>query len=241
MELYLIRHGQSLNNAMPDDQLRVPDAPLTDLGREQAQRLGEYLSDGRNRDPWYNPSTGYSQFEHEASWGITHLYVSPMARALQTCQPVAAALGLRPEIWLETHEHGGVYQQRPDGVTGFPGRTRAEILAEFADYHLPDAITDAGWWNPERGHEAMHEAIARAVQVAAELRRRAGSDERILLITHGTFVDTLIKALFAQLPSRSLFYLHYNTGITRIDFVERDRLLVRYLNRTAHLPPDKVS
>lgn len=241
MELYIIRHGQSLNNAMPDDQLRVPDAPLTELGREQAERLAGYLQDGRNRDPWYNPSTGYSRLEHEAGWGITHLYVSPMTRALQTCQPIVAALGIQPEVWLETHEHGGVYQRRPEGIVGFTGRTRREIESDFPGYLLSEGISDQGWWNPARGSETMPEAIGRAVQVAGDLRRRAESDDRILIVTHGTFIDTLIKALFAQLPSRALFYLHYNTAITRIDFTERERLLVRYLNRVAHLPPDKVS
>ena len=241
MELYIIRHAQSQNNAMPDGDLRVPDAPLTDLGHEQARLLAEYLKDGRNRDPWYNPSTGYSRFEHEADWGITHLYVSPMTRALQTCIPIAAALGLRPEIWVDTHEHGGVYQQRPEGIVGFPGRSRVDIESLLPNSLIPDIIADAGWWNPARGSETMPEAISRAVKVAAALRRRADADERIIILTHGTFIDTLIKALFAQLPSRALFYLHYNTAITRIDFVERERLLVRYLNRVAHLPPDKIS
>ncbi|MBL8147967.1 MAG: histidine phosphatase family protein [Anaerolineae bacterium] len=241
MELYIIRHAQSVNNAMPDDQQRVPDAPLTELGHEQAQRLAEYLRDGRNRDPWYNPSTGYSRLEHEADWGITHLYASPMTRALQTCQPIAAALGLQPNVWVETHEHGGVYQQRPEGIAGFTGRTRAEIEDGFPGFLLPAGVTEQGWWNPARGSETMPEAIARAIKVAADLRRRADSDERLLMVTHGTFIDALIKALFFQLPSRALFYLHYNTAITRIDFVERERLLVRYLNRTAHLPPEKVS
>jgi broad specificity phosphatase PhoE len=113
--------------------------------------------------------------------------------------------------------------------------------ADFPGYHLPERISETGWWNAARGSETMPEAIARAVQVAADLRRRADSDERILLVTHGTFIDALIKALFAQLPSRALFYLHYNTAITRIDFIERERLLVRYLNRIAHLPPEMVS
>lgn len=241
MELYIIRHGQSLNNAMPDDQLRVPDAPLTDLGHEQAGRLAEYLKDGRNRDPWYNPSTGFSRMEHEADWGITHLYVSPMTRTLQTCLPIAKALGIQPQIWVETHEHGGVYQQRPEGIVGYPGRTRIEIETDFPGYVIPASVTEQGWWNPVRGSETMPEAIGRAVKVAADLRRRADTDERILLVTHGTFIDALIKALFSQLPSRSIFYLHYNTAITRIDFVERERLLVRYINRIAHLPPEKVT
>lgn len=242
MELYLIRHGQSANNALAGEQtLRTPDSALTELGHEQARLVAEYLKDGRNRDPWYNPSTGYSRLEHEASWGITHLYTSPMTRALQTAAPIAAALDLRPGVWVETHEHGGVYQQRPEGITGFPGMARARIETDFPGYVLPDTITDEGWWNPARGSETMPEAMARAVQVSIDLRQRAETNERIIMVTHGTFLDALIKALFAQLPSRAMFYLHYNTAITRIDFVERERLLLRYSNRTAHLPVDKVS
>ena len=54
-------------------------------------------------------------------------------------------------------------------------------------------------------------------------------------------MDTLLKALFNQLPSHHLWYHHYNTAITRIDFDEEGRLHLRYLNRIDHLPPDLVS
>jgi broad specificity phosphatase PhoE len=77
--------------------------------------------------------------------------------------------------------------------------------------------------------------------VAFKLRALADSDDRIALVTHGTFTDSLLKALFGQLPSNRQYYHHYNTAITRIDFVDRHRLMVRYLNRVAHLPPEMVS
>ncbi|MBK8035238.1 MAG: histidine phosphatase family protein [Chloroflexi bacterium] len=49
LELYIIRHGQSTNNALPDDSqaTRVNDAPLTDLGKRQAEALATYLARGQ--------------------------------------------------------------------------------------------------------------------------------------------------------------------------------------------------
>ncbi|MBE2183604.1 MAG: histidine phosphatase family protein [Anaerolineae bacterium] len=249
MELYLIRHGQSVNNALPEDQPPVQDAPLTELGLKQAEQLAVYLADGGNRDPRYSPATGYAEREETPTFGITDLYCSPMHRALQTTRPVAAALGLKPEIWIDIHEHGGVYQTTPDGIVGYPGRTRTQVIADFPDYVLPEGLTENGWWNVTLGSEPYYTAVARAIKVATELKRRAvetplQSDGRptcIALISHGTFIDALIKALLNQLPNRGYYYLHYNTGITRIDFVENERLLLRYVNRVPHLTPDMIS
>jgi 2,3-bisphosphoglycerate-dependent phosphoglycerate mutase len=249
MELYLIRHGQSVNNALPDDAPRIQDSPLNDLGKAQAERVAAYLADGSNRDPRYSPATGYSERETMSTFGITHLYTSPMRRALQTTQPIARALNLHPEIWIDIHEHGGVYQARPDGVTAFPGMTSVEIQEQFAGYVLPAGLTAAGWWDVARGAEEYYTALGRAVKVAGELRRRArelaaapdAPPQRIALVSHGTFIDALIKALLNLLPSRQMFFLMYNTGITRIDFVDNDRLVLRYVNRVTHLPPDMIS
>lgn len=249
MELYLIRHGQSVNNAMPEDQLRIPDAPLTELGKRQAGRLAEYLAEPANRDPRVDPGTGYAERTGHSAFGITELYTSPMHRALETTRPIAAALGLKPSVRIELHEHGGVFQLTPDGITGFPGRSRTQVMDEFPDYELPDGLTEEGWWDAASGSEPYYLAAGRAIRIASELRRRAtdylasGSTEQfgVAFVSHGTFIDALIKALLNQLPSRSFFYLMYNTAITRIDFVEHDRALLRYVNRVAHLPPEMVS
>jgi 2,3-bisphosphoglycerate-dependent phosphoglycerate mutase len=242
MELYIIRHGQSVNNALPDDQPRVQDAPLTEIGTQQADLLAQYMTDGRNRDPWVSLDTGYSYHEDQPTWGITHLLVSPMHRAMQTMRPLANALGLKPEIWIDIHEHGGIYQTVEGVVTGFPGRTRPQITEEFAGYVIPDGVTDAGWWTRADNPEPWYVAAGRAISVATELRKRAqharehGITERVALVTHGTFMDALVKALLNQLPTQQHFFLHYNTAITRFDFMDGDRVLMRYLNRTEHLP-----
>ena len=46
MDLFLIRHGESANNALTDISQRVADPELTAKGREQAERVGCVSSRG---------------------------------------------------------------------------------------------------------------------------------------------------------------------------------------------------
>lgn len=235
MRLYLIRHGQSVNNALIEedryDQDRVDDPPLTETGERQAQLAADYLetildAPGRAGEPV----------------GITHLYCSAMKRALQTAQPISRALGVKPEVWVDIHEIGGIFLAgEDDRVEGFPGLTRAQIEEEFPGTTLPEAVTEAGWWDVSVGRETPAAFVSRAVRVTLALRERAHTSERIALVTHGAFMDALIKAILNQAPGHpdDLFYGHYNTGMTRIDFNEgRSALSIHYMNRVAHLSPE---
>lgn len=238
MELYIIRHGQSTNNALADQRDRVCDPPLTELGKRQAETVAQHLANGvwPERLGWGSADEADGQ-----GFGITRLYCSAMWRALQTAQPIGQALGLKPEVWIDLHEKGGIYLDHgePTGRVGYPGKTRSEILAEFPDYVLPADITEHGWW--KGGYEDTPACHQRAIRVAEKLRAQAASDERIAIISHGGFADALLKALFNQLPGHHLFYSHYNTAITRVDFQTDGRLVLRYLNRVDHLPLALVS
>ena len=102
MDLYLIRHAQSLNNAQPPE-LRVEDPALTDLGHEQSRRLAE----------------------HVTSLRLTKLITSPFRRALQTAEHIRLATGLIPEVRIDLHETGGcVSGIAPPLMVGRPGMTR---------------------------------------------------------------------------------------------------------------------
>lgn len=72
LDLVLARHGQSAGNL---DRSLGPDTDLTDLGREQAARLGAWLA-----------GQGYR---------FGALYCSPLRRARQTAEIVNAHLGLK--------------------------------------------------------------------------------------------------------------------------------------------------
>ncbi len=241
MELYIIRHAQSVNNALTDQRDRVKDPALTELGEKQAEIVAKHLIDGINPEYVKGSSPEATGSQNRRGYGLTRLYCSAMYRALQTAQPIGEALGLRPEVWVDIHEHGGIFLDHgePEGPVGYPGKSRSEILAEFPNYQLPDTVTEEGWW--WGGYEEWPMCHGRAIKVARQLHRWAEGEERIGMVSHGGFIDALLKALFNHLPDPRLFFYHYNTAITRIDFRHDGRLGIRCLNRIDHLPAELIS
>jgi broad specificity phosphatase PhoE len=176
---------------------------------------------------------------------IARLYVSPMLRALQTAQPISRALGLAPEVWVDIHEHGGVFTGNPEmgNVVGYTGLTRAEIAAQFPSYRVADGIGAEGWW--VGGYEEMDICYARACRVAERLYALAAEYENatIALVTHGTFLDTLMHALFVpnEPYGNRVHFSHLNTAVSRLDFGKGRRVALRYMNRTDHLPVELIT
>ncbi len=246
MRLLIIRHAESSNNTLAHKvdsaaymQQRSPDPVITELGVRQTDRLAAHLA---GKPPADAPPDG------KGSYGITHLFCSPMLRTLQTSQPIVKTLGLKPALWNDIHEHGGMFVGNPHTGENFlahAGLTRLDFARDYPDYELNDGIGEGGWW--KSGYEDIAGCFARAIRVARELRRRAhaelegGTKSVVAIVSHGTFIDSLIKALFSQIPENQFFYYHNNTAITCIDFAQHDTLFLRYLNRTAHLPPEMIS
>lgn len=246
MNLYIIRHAESANNRLAQNTdhatflaTRNVDPPITATGCEQARLLAGHLAQSTLVE--YNrakdgrpPQRGY---------GLTRLVCSPMLRTLQTAAPVAEALGLTPEIWLDVFEQGGMFEGNPhtgEGLRCYPGAGRSAVAQQFPAYLLPDEWSDAGWWAGT--YEHMADCQERAEQVAGKFFALAKEtpDARIGMITHGTFSDQLLKKLFLLAGDRPMYFSHYNTGITRIEFAE-DYTVLRYTNRIAHLPDELIT
>jgi broad specificity phosphatase PhoE len=234
MELFIIRHAQSTNNALDNHRNRVRDPSLTELGQRQAEIVAQHLANGTHLTPW-------EKVPHPQGYAITRLYCSPMWRALQTAQYVERALGLTPEVWIDIHERGGIFLNHgAEGIIGYPGKTQTEILAKFPNYILPEGITEQGWWHYP-GQETRSAFYERAARVAKKLRGWTANDERIAMVTHGTFIDTLLKTLFNQSLDYKVYYHHLSTAISWIGFRTDGHLDVEYLNWVNHLPPELVS
>jgi broad specificity phosphatase PhoE len=244
----LIRHGQSANNVLAESQGhdyanymagRVPEPPLSEIGLRQAQLLADHLAAAMKRP--FNERLAWVAREHP----VEAIYVSPMLRALQTALPISLALGVQPQVWVDIHEHGGVFTGNPDrgDVVGYPGLTRMQIAARFTGYQLVDGVQDSGWWTG--GYEEMDACYGRACKVSARLYELAEQqpDATVALVTHGTFLDALLHALFAPGESygERVHFSHLNTAISRVDFGSGRRLALRYLNRIDHLPPELVT
>ena len=241
MELYIIRHAQSTNNALRDQRERVSDPPLTEIAERQAQLVADHLANGLNFASTMGESDEATGAYSQKGFGLTRLYCSAMWRALQTAEPISEALGLSPEVWVDIHEHGGIFLDHHDGQgpVGYPGKTRSDILTRFPQYCLPDEVSDEGWWTG--GYEDWSACHGRAIKVARHLLQWADRKERIGIVTHGGFIDALLKALFNQLPNPHVFFHHNNTAITRLDFYRDGRIGLRYLNRVDHLPPELIT
>lgn len=229
MQLYLVRHGQSFNNTLPDGAGRMADPHLTEAGEKQAPLVAKHLAEGATKDP-YNAGGATSGF------GITRLFTSAHLRCLQTSAPIAEALDLDPEVWPDVHEECGIWM---DGEETCPGMTRSEIAAQFPRVTIPDSIDDDGWWNRPRETEA--EWVARAARVAETLwQEHADTDERIAIVSHGGFIKDLIGALVAGGPLQTEAVSIRNTAITYFAF-EAGQLILGYVNRIEHLPPELVT
>lgn len=247
MQLYLLRHAQSVNNAnwdaAPGSKFRFSDIPLTDLGREQAHAAAEHFAQ-TNPD---SPVNAYNS-DNRRGFGFTHIYCSLMRRATETAHIIAERLGLPIYGRTDMHEWGGVYEVdlETGDRTGLPGPDRAYYAEHFPRVILPDDFNEAGWWN--RPHEPQPEVPARARRVLKFLRKKhLGTKDRVLVVTHGGFTNLFLDVLIGVSAKRALknlaneqWFVNHNTGLTRIDMGENYTGLI-YLNRSTHLPDHLIT
>ncbi len=246
MQLYLVRHAQSINNANVDNPaLRMADPPITDLGQQQTQHLVDFFKTTTETDRASdNMAWRYGGYEHMGFF-FNHIVASPMLRSLQTAQILARGLKIPAFVWIEVHERGGLFTSTRGTVYGEPGLARRQFIDEFPEFDLPREINQAGWW---RGNmESRGTSRLRAAHTARRLRDLALGDwqeQNVLLVSHAGFMDVLVKALLIELDPEAddtNFYFFYNTSVTRIDFLQGGQVGFRYMNRVMHLPLALIS
>jgi len=245
MRLYLIRHGQSENNALWDREglreERHPDPELTDLGHQQARRLARFLTDNSSSgSPSGLVSSYRNDTEHVEGFDLTHLYCSPMIRAVDTGMYIARALEMPLVIWEDVHEVGGIFREDETGLEiGLPGNDRAYLRARYEDLILPgDGWGQEGWWN--RPFEQREQRLLRAQRFVRDLMcQHGGTDDCVAVVSHAGFCNYAL-AVVLDWPNRGRngFRIN-NAAITRIDL--RDQVSVVYTNRTDFLPRELIS
>jgi probable phosphomutase (TIGR03848 family) len=163
MTLILLRHGRSLSNVAHTLAGRMAGVELDDKGRAQADALLERL----------------------AGLPIKALVRSPLLRCRRTLEPLAAALGLDPEVdeRLAEVDYGE-----------WTGRKIADLVKEplwSVVQHQPSAARFPGG-------EGLAQVQARAVEAVREHDRRLadehGGDTLWIACTHGD----VIKAVLAD-------------------------------------------
>ena len=214
MHLYLIRHGQSENNAL-EESLRVKDPGLTEAGLTQVDYLGKWFS-GRPLDV---------------------LITSPFRRALLTTVPIAKATGLTPIVRTAIHEVGGCVSGYPAiGYQGEPGMTRMEIQKAFPGFEPEPDIDERGWWK-SKPYESKEARILRAQEVVQQIiAQYAETDLHVALVMHADFKHILLQHFLPDLPmDAEHFGALRNAGISTLKITNGSVILENF-NCIQHMP-----
>lgn len=165
----LARHGQTAYNAIGRFQGRLP-IPLDDTGRDQARALAETC----------------------AGMGFVSLWCSPLARARETADIVAARLGLEPredERWAETDAGDWTNRFFEDVIAEDPDRFAA-FDAVRADFAFP-------------GGESLAEHQARVASAVHDLEARA-ADHPALVVCHAVTIRLALVAVHGDDGARTM-------------------------------------
>jgi phosphoserine phosphatase len=146
--ILLARHGETDWNRQGRFQGHA-DPPLNATGHAQAAELAAELEGVE----------------------LAAVYSSPLRRALETAQLVAAEHGLEPVA---------VDALREVDVGSWQGLTRPEIETRYPEQFARWLDYDQGWEDGESYEEMGRRAVAALLKLAA-----AHEGERILVVTHG--------------------------------------------------------
>jgi broad specificity phosphatase PhoE len=168
--VYLARHGESDWNAENRFQGQI-DRPLTERGRAQADGLASELAD--------TP--------------LEAVYASPLRRALETAEIVAAPRELRAVALPELQEID---------VGAWAGLSRSEVASRFPDAFRRWIDGGEGWEDGET-YDAMSERVLAGIRSIADEH----PEGNVLVVSHGGPIRA-VHAAAAAMDVRAYRALH---------------------------------
>lgn len=194
MELLLVRH------ALPERVEAVgrpADPPLSPLGHRQAELLAHWL----------------------AAETVDALYTSPLTRARQTAEPLAALVGIDPVV--------------SEGVAEFDRHAEAYVpLEELKAANDPrwQAMIDGGYFadSDVTPQEFQAGVVAAVDEIVAENRSRT-----VAVFCHGGVINAYVGHVLG-LEEFMIFEPTY-TGVTRIRASGQGHRMIVTMNEFAHL------
>ena len=156
--VHLMRHGEVDN---PTGVLygRIPDFHLSDLGRKMADRVAEYVT-GRD---------------------IVELVTSPLERAQETMEPIAAVFGITPRIDERVIEAANLFEGKRFGVGD-------GALRKPSSWWLLRNPFKPSWGEP-------YQQIVRRMRDAMETARERAAGHEALIVSHQLPIWTVRSAI----------------------------------------------
>lgn len=238
LRVLLIRHAESKNNALMSrcgsasaawQRSREADPGITEKGFQQAQALGRFLSG--------QVLGGESVVE--GILPVAALCVSPMRRALQSLAPLATRSGLRPQVWTDCFEVGGLYDFSETGSAGH-GLSREGLQKYLPGCDVPADMPEDGWYWQE-GKESDESARLRARGTAQRLRELAKSPDQpngsVAVLGHHDQLNLLLQELLHE-PNKS--FEHANAAMSCVSISADGCAHALFFNRTCHLRQEVI-
>ncbi|HET6952239.1 MAG TPA: histidine phosphatase family protein [Acidimicrobiales bacterium] len=188
MELLLIRHARPQR---AESVTGPADPPLAALGHLQAEALAEWLA----ADP---------------AGPVDAVYTSPLRRATETAEPLAAALGLDAVVEPALSEYD------------------AEALAYVPIEEL-QAAGDPRWMEIPDDIEGFGARVVAGVDRLAA----AHPSQRIALVCHGGVINVVVSTVLGL--GYGMLFLPGYTSVSRVLVASSGQRTVASLNETAHL------
>ncbi len=200
MQLLLVRHG------LPESEVRTDgtfaDPPLSEIGKKQAELAGEWLA----------------EFEPQ------QIYSSPMVRALQTAEPIAAAAGL-------SAGHIAVRE----GLTEFDKTATSYVPMEIMKH------TDRERWNElaegsfDPGNSAA--VVAWVQEVIDEIEQIVDNHpgEQVAVVCHGGVINAYLAHCLGFDKDKFLRFDVDYTSLTRVLASRQGHRRVFAINDRTHL------
>ncbi len=152
MLLLLVRHGQSLGNV--EGRIQGDNDPLTDFGRLQARAVADRMAQRGD---------------------VTHLYASPLDRAMETGSIIADAVGIKPVSIAGLAE---INAGRAAGLLWIDWRDQNPELAE----RMANRTVHDGWEGGETGHQFGNRVLFAYDEIVT---RHVGTNDVVVAVGHG--------------------------------------------------------
>ncbi|HEY7127391.1 MAG TPA: histidine phosphatase family protein [Ktedonobacterales bacterium] len=198
--LYLVRHGENLANITKEFSYKLVDYPLTDKGVLQARQTAAYFQDK----------------------AIHEVYTSPLKRAAQTAEIIAALLGVQPVVMEQFREiNVGLLERQPPSQENW--RLHDRIIQHWYAGQVEATF-------PEGENYLM--LLERMWQGLLEITR-GKTDRNIIVVGHGGIFATTIRVICPQADEQMLACESHNCCISELALETDDSGVTGTLKRWA--------
>ena len=187
MKFYVTRHGQVANDAEYFGDVAYPkgDMPLSKLGREQAELLGNRLRD-----------EGFSG----------KIFSSPYLRTMETADVIAEITGSKVYPSPALHE---IFRS-DESAKNFEGSDLQKLSMLFKNV-ADDAELTLPWWpNSEESVEDVRYRVALFIDKIIN-----EGEEDVLLVGHGASVSAAMQFFFGESGIGKVYNCSYNSYDTK--------------------------